>query len=275
MNEDRIIELALKSLIQEVSLYPKPGLVDPVDSGAHDDMDYYTFIDSCFALLPGFRNYYRTGFNHTGTLKELFNKIRLVGMENEKSMFSATENINTHKGANFLYGIVISAFAYLDNPSLEELRSAIKEMTQGLVDTELTSLTKYSTHGELVYKNHGFTGIRGEAEAGIPLVFDTALPIINKHSDYHYSLKLALLELIKLNNDSNILKRGGIEGLIYAKNIAGEPYEDINEHLIKMNVSFIQRNLSPGGTADLLALSIFLKMLEEEQMISNNNQHVL
>lgn len=273
MTEDQIIELALKSLIQEVSLYPKPGLVDPVDCGAHIDMDYYTFIDSCFALLPGFRNYYRTGAQHKGTLKELFEKIRIVGLENEKLMFKATKNINTHKGANFLYGVVISAWAYSVNPNLEDLRSTIKEMTEGLVESELESLKDFSTHGEVVYKNYGFTGIRGEVEKGIPLVFETVLPILNNHEDYHLSLKMALLELIKLNNDSNILKRGGIEGLEFAKRLANQPYENLDRHLIMMNESFIQKNLSPGGTADLLALSIFINMLIMSQSDQNEENN--
>lgn len=263
MNENIIVELALKSLIQEVSLYPKPGLVDPVDSGSHKDMDYYTFIDSCFSLLPGFRNYYTTGLNHKGSLKELFDKIRVVGIENEKAMFSATKNVNTHKGANFLYGIVISAIAHLNNPSLSQLRNAIKEMTKGLVFSELGSLKVFNTHGEKVFEQFGYSGIRGEVENGIPLVFEVALPIIIKSKDYHLGLKLALIQLIKLNNDSNMLKRGGINGLNYGKQLASQIYTDVNEHLIMMNEAFIKLNLSPGGSADLLSLAIFLKMYQE------------
>lgn len=268
MNEDLMIELAIKSLIQEVSLYPKPGLVDPVDCGSHDDMDYYTFIDSCFALVPGFRNYYRTGLVHKGSARDLFDKIRRVGMANEDSMFLATANINTHKGANFLYGVVISAIAYANKPTLDELRAVIQEMTKGIVEEELASLTEFRTHGEKVYREYGFTGIRGEVEEGLPLVFEVALAIISQRKDYHSNLKKALLELIKLNNDSNMLKRGGIEGLNYGKELANQPYDNIDEHLLMMNEEFVQRNLNPGGTADLLALTIFLKMYEEERLKS-------
>lgn len=264
MNEDLIVELAIKSLIQEVSLHPKPGLVDPIDCGAHDDMDYYTFIDSCFALSPGFRNYYRTGCAHQGSPRALFDKIRSVGLANEESMFSATGNINTHKGANFLYGVAIAAIAYLGEPTLDELRAVIKEMTAGIVEEELASLTTFHTHGEKVYEEFGYTGIRGEVEEGLPLIFETALPIISEENDYQHNLKRALLELIKLNNDSNMLKRGGIEGLNYGKELAQQPYEDIDEHIRMMNEGFIRKNLNPGGTADLLALAIFLNMYQNE-----------
>lgn len=264
MNEDLIVELAIKSLIQEVSLHPKPGLVDPLDCGAHDDMDYYTFLDSCFALAPGFRNYYRTGQAHQGSPRALFDKIRSVGLKNEESMFAATANINTHKGANFLYGVAIAAIAYLKIPTLDELRLVIKEMTAGIVEEELASLTAFKTHGEKVYQEFGYTGIRGEVEAGLPLVFDVALPIIREGNNYQESLKRALVELIKVNNDSNMLKRGGIEGLNYGKKLAQKTYVNIDDHLSMMNDEFIQKNLNPGGTADLLALAIFMKMYDEE-----------
>ena len=264
INEELIIELAVKSLIQEVSLYPKPGLVDPVDVGSHDDMDYYTFIDSSFALIPGFRKYYQTGQKHEGSPRELFDRIRKVGMKNEELMFLATGNINTHKGANFLYGVVISAIAYLGSPSLEELRRVIQNMTVGIVEEELASLKEFKTHGEKVFDQYGFTGIRGQVEDGLPLIFEVALPIIKENKDYPMQLKKALLELIRWNNDSNMLKRGGIEGLNYGKDLAKQEYQDIDQHLLLMNQQFVKRNLNPGGTADLLALTIFLKMYEEK-----------
>ncbi len=50
-----ISQLALKALLYEVSLSPKPGLVDRFDNGAHDDMSFMTFIDSMIALSPFFR----------------------------------------------------------------------------------------------------------------------------------------------------------------------------------------------------------------------------
>lgn len=263
MQSSLLVDLAIKSLIYEVSMHPKPGLVDPIDSGSHKDMDYYTFIDSCFALRDGFTNYFTCGREHDGNLKELFDKIRLVGMDNERAMFEATVNINTHKGANFLYGIVIAAIAYLDYPSLEKLQEAIKEMTKGLVFRELTSLKEYHTHGEKVYRDYGMDGIRGEVERGVPNVFDVALPILKEDSDLEHSMKLALIKLIAINDDSNMLKRGGIEGLEFGKSLAKQSYTDLDDHLKMMNEKFIKRNLSPGGSADLLALSIFLKMYDE------------
>lgn len=261
--DNKLVDLAIKSLVYEVSLFPKPGLVDPLDNGSHSDMDFYTFVDSCFSLREGFCNYYECGRTHKGSLKELFDQIRYIGVCNEASMFEATSNINTHKGSNFLYGVVISAIAYLGTPTLDELQGAIKEMTDGLVDSELACLTEFKTHGEKVYRDFGFEGIRGEVERGIPSAFNIALPILNSTDDFELAMKLALIKLIETNNDSNMLKRGGIEGLSYGKEIATLNYQDIDEHLNQMNLEFVKRNLSPGGSADLLALSIFLKFYSD------------
>ena len=261
--KNKILDLALKSLVLEVSLYPKPGLVDPLDSGSHSDMDYFLFLESCFALSQGFEKYLEDGENHTGSSRELFDKIRHTGMLIEHDMYAATDNVNTHKGANFLYGVVLSAIAFLDYPSLDVLQEEIKKMTEGLVFEELGSLKEYKTHGEKVFNEFGFTGIRGEVEEGLPLVFNHALPTLKSTNNREEGMKLALLELIKHNNDSNMLKRGGFEGLTLGKDLALKPYKDLDKHLLEMNDIFKEYNLSPGGTADLLALSVFLQDYEQ------------
>ena len=265
MNRKTIVDMAIKSLIHEVSLYPKPGLVDPIDPGSHDDMDYYTFLDSCFALTDGFYNYFDTGIAHQDDLPSLFSKIRIVGMKNEQAMFTATQAVNTHKGANFMFGILISLIAHLDFPDLSTLHNSIKLMTAGLVKNELESLSEFKTHGEIMYARYRHTGIRGEVEAGIPHAFSLALPIIQKNSDYQLGLKKALLALLASNDDSNMLKRGGMEGLKYGQMLAQEPYQNIDEYLLFMNTQFKKKNLSPGGSADLLAVAIFLNFYEQER----------
>ncbi len=266
MSQDQLVALALKALIQEVTLTPKPGLVDPYHPGSHTDMDAFTFIDSCFALVPGFHVYYEIGAQHHGTLPELFASIRQAGINNEAKMFTATANVNTHKGANFMFGILIAAIAYLDYPDLETLQTSIQTMTTGLVQAELGSLTHFQTHGEKMYEQYGFTGIRGEVEAGIPHAFNLALPILQDDSvPYDHRLKLALLQLIATNDDANMVKRGGILGLDYGKSLAAMDYHDLDYHLSYMNRMFVQRNLSPGGSADLLAISIFLYLYDKEQ----------
>lgn len=262
---EKIVSCATKALVVEVSLYPKPGLVDPVDSGSHQDMDYITFMESCFALTPGFKTYIQTGIEHKGSLKELFNLIREIGMENEKRMFSATSNVNTHKGANFMFGIILAAIGYSNCPTLDILQENIKTMTSGLVENELKNLEKYQTHGEKMYELYGYTGIRGEVEQGIPHAFEIGYPILMcQEYSFDIRLKNALLAIMATNDDANMLKRGGYDGLQAGKAWATKSYDNVNQHLSDMNRRFIKDNLSPGGSADLLAVSIFLYYYQKE-----------
>ncbi|HEL0505729.1 TPA: triphosphoribosyl-dephospho-CoA synthase, partial [Streptococcus equi subsp. zooepidemicus] len=107
---DDISRLALKALLYEVSLSPKPGLVDQLDNGAHDDMSFLTFVDSALALAPFFKTYLDIGFYHA---KEdpglIFERLRVSGIEAEQAMFSATKGVNTHKGVNFSLALLLGA----------------------------------------------------------------------------------------------------------------------------------------------------------------------
>lgn len=48
---DRISQAALRALMTEVCITPKPGLVDRNNSGSHRDMDIFSFIDSGASLV--------------------------------------------------------------------------------------------------------------------------------------------------------------------------------------------------------------------------------
>lgn len=257
--ETRVAELALQALIHEVSLSPKPGLVCPNCSGSHQDMNYSTFLQSAFALYPGFIEYYSIGKNHHGSLPDLLTKIRQPGIRNEERMFSATQGINTHKGANFIFGILLALIGNKNNPSIDELPHLIREMTFGLVSRELQPIDTPTTHGELQFLKHQARGIRGEVEDGLPHVFEIALPILlNSTQSFDTSCKLALNALIATNHDSNMIRRGGLEGLEYGKSLSNQQFDNIDDHFRTLNVLFMERNLSPGGSADLLATAIFL-----------------
>jgi len=279
---------AEEAILSEVILSPKPGLVDSLDAGAHKDMDIYTFLLSATSLYDGFYDFTKAGLLHEGTKQELFIKIRPIGMDIEKRMFEATENINTHKGIIFSMGIVLSAVGYyLKDKSEEEIEhfnstdtdavfELIKEMTEGLVSKDFKNLPqkiKY-TNGEILFLKHGFTGIRGEAEEGYPVVRLEALPKLRALKNEPYSFEEKLLEilllLMSITEDSNVVSRGGVESLSYVKSEAksflekgGIKNPDSREILNEMNEDFIVRNISPGGSADLLSIAIFFGKLEK------------
>lgn len=283
----KFAEYAQRAILYEAVLTPKPGLVDAVNTGSHHDMDIFTFIDSSSNLFKGFYLYAKAGLECKGSEKELFSAIRKIGIQVEMDMFKATKNINTHKGINFSMGIVLAAVGYylrdkdideniiLAPSDTDEILNTVRVMTEGLVKSDFENIKKKEklTHGEKLYVEKGFSGIRGEAERGFPTVEKTSLPRLREigHSDMSMEQKLldVLFHLMSISDDSNIVNRGGLEGLEFVKAASKEfletgiIYEDgYREKIREMNNLFVEKNISPGGSADLLSITIFFGMLE-------------
>nr|WP_235804467.1 triphosphoribosyl-dephospho-CoA synthase CitG [Loigolactobacillus coryniformis] len=269
---------ALKSLLYEVSVTPKPGLVDPSSHGAHPDMTVFTFIDSSLSLEQYFYECAAAGFNFTGTdLTQLFRKLRPLGIQAEKEMFLATKNINTHKGAIFSVGIAVAAVGYLEqtNKALDAflIRTTIRDMLVDLISTDFNNLTDKAenelTAGERHFLKYGKSGIRGEAQAGFPVVFEHALPFFKASSGPINERLLDTLMIIARNSeDSNLIKRAGNlaildwlhEQIDCFFDLGGSQTSAGKAFLRQLDVIFSEKQLSLGGSADLLILTVFLSL---------------
>lgn len=278
INKNNIIsklsELALKSILYEVSLTPKPGLVDFANSGSHTDMNYYTFLESSSAISQFFKKFAELGYLYRNNLSRALSEIRLIGLQTEAEMFKATKGVNTQKGIIFLIGISLFSASYVFSTekgfnNLSFIKT-VKSICSGLVNRELLNMTEYKTHGEICYKNFGLkgAGVRLEVEKGFPTVFNFALPVLEKYfisnnkKDIDFALKKTLLVIISKNNDSNILYRKGEHVLEKLKRLATDAFE--NFEFYKDLINFCKKeNVSPGGSADLLAVSIFIKFVKE------------
>ncbi|GGC86030.1 triphosphoribosyl-dephospho-CoA synthase CitG [Enterococcus wangshanyuanii] len=281
----KISNFALQSLLFEAALYPKPGLVDPISSGAHNDMDYGTFLDSSQALAPFFTDYLELGLAHQGTPEALFQKVRSTGQLAEQEMLKKTKGINTHKGANFSFALILASIGnMLQNEQLSlpfseaDTRAVFdytKQMTSELIARDFSNLTKKKqlTNGEKLYLDHGFTGIRGEAAAGYPSLQETALPFLRQRRspNERKNFLLLLLSLMATVEDSNLINRGGIGAWQQVQKMAAQQTQSLSEDpsidelerkLVAFDRALIQDYLSPGGSADLLALSYFFSQLE-------------
>lgn len=280
----QIAQLASKALLYEVALTPKPGLVDRANNGSHNDMNYYTFLDSIVALTPYFQEYVDLGYHHEGTLDDLFDYCRVIGIQAEQDMLAATQDVNTHKGANFSFGVILTATGYFlkNNPRLpleaidvETILVIVQKMTENLIKQDFAKIhlkTKLS-NGERLYLEKGMTGIRGEAANGYPAVHHLLLPFLRKYRDSHEKDEVVLLRslvlLMSQIEDGNILHRGGYEQWLLVKKEMQELHEanlnqvDFIEDLTAYDHEMIERHLSPGGAADLLAIGIYFAFLEE------------
>lgn len=251
-------ERAMKT---EVELTPKPGLVDSVNSGAHHDMDINTFYASIKAIKP-----YISEFLEAQLLN--FKTLRLIGVACEKAMFEATKGVNTHKGMVFCLALSCGALASLKTKqepfTCKNIQEEIVKLCEGLVEKDLLLAHPTSAGARFFYET-GSLGIRGVAQSGFALVFEGSLPFFESQKALfgeEVALKITLLWLMAQVDDSTLWSRGGIEGLTYAKTTAAEILlhvkhspEKLDAHLQAFDEDLMRRHLSPGGSADLLALT--------------------
>lgn len=262
-------EAANLAIWQELVTTPKPGLVDYNNSGSHKDMDKKTFHKSRDAIWSYFEACIIAGLK-PGDPKELFRQLRVMGMEAEKKMLEATGGVNTHKGAIFSMGIAAAAAARcFPKTDPETVLGYCAEMTRGLVEQDFGKITQPRTVGEKLYIDHGITGIRGQAEQGFPAVLHTGYPVLKEGLRRGLRLNDAgcatLLHLLSVTDDTNLINRSDlrtlreIQGRLQAL-LADDPYPDLSV-IEELDREFIAKNLSPGGSADLLALTYFLHFL--------------
>ena len=269
---DKIACTAVKALLYEVSVTPKPGLVDRHCSGAHKDMDFFTFIDSAAAISPYFKQCADLGVGG-GSAQEVFKNLRMPGQFAEIDMLTATNGVNTHKGAIFSLGIICGACGYLyglERPiTAENILDTASQMAKVSVKDFEQLLDKTpKTFGEKIFLQQNITGVRGEASAGFPSVKNIGYPAFLNCLHQGYSLNdsgaIALLNMICYTQDTNIIKRAGVEKLaIIQEEIKKEidKNKNIMSYLSSLNQYFITENISPGGCADLLSVIFMLYFL--------------
>ena len=286
---EELAELACAALRTELDATPKPGLVDRYNNGSHKDMNYSTFCRSIEALRPYFASAARLGAGSAAEGasvpgSEVFEKLRGLGKTAEQWMFAATGGVNTHKGAIFAMGLAVCAAARVlsgmlfprtaDGKAPLSLTDAILDecarLTKGLCARDFDSVTPENaeTVGEKLYVRFGITGARGQAEGGFPAVREAGLPYYRKAlsggAGKNDAACGALLAIMCHTADTNLIKRGGIEKAKQVTDRIRSMPERIptEKELLLLDCDFIFEHLSPGGSADLLALTIFLHDLD-------------
>lgn len=233
--------LAAKALTEEVRLTPKPGLVDERNNGAHNDMDLPLFLRSIDALTPYFRQI--TALSLSGADAAA---LQAAGLEAEAAMFRTAGGVNTHKGALYSFTLLLSALGR----SLTEGGDPFH--TAAAIAAALPPAS--GTHGSAVRAQCG--GVRQEAISGFPTA---------RHMRELLSRSGALAALtwsMSRLDDSTLVYRGGPEGLRYVRQAASAllalPENALAPALEALDDDLIARHLSPGGSADLLSLALFL-----------------
>ena len=250
----------------EVQTWPKPGLVSHVDNGSHTDMDAMTFYRSAAALAPFFSE-----LADAGAQSATMSVLRKIGLRAERAMLMATGGINTHRGAIFGLGLLCAAAGW--RRSHADARSLGEIVTRQWGEDILGGPRLTTSHGEAAHRRYGAGGARREAADGFPSVYTIALPALDHagaivHNDAQAARVQACFALIAVLEDTNLLHRGGREGLRFAQQAAGDFLRQGGVGQVQWRRSaeavhraFVKRRLSPGGAADLLAMGLFVNAL--------------
>lgn len=249
-----VADLAERALRLELDTTPKPGLVDRQDNGAHKDMDYALMSKSISALRP-----YLTRLAVESAKDIDPAKIKEIGIEAEKAMLKATGGVNTHKGALFCIGLSVAAASCLACSTRAVEAYSFKELVSRAA-SEIPSAR--GTHGAEAKRSFKAVGALENARAAYPELFTDWLPYYRSLEGDPFRCHKTLLHIMTTLDDTNILHRRGAEGLAHAEAEAARLLEDFSESgLSSLNKDFIRENISPGGSADMLSLTIFIESI--------------
>ncbi|UOR13578.1 triphosphoribosyl-dephospho-CoA synthase [Halobacillus amylolyticus] len=265
---------AVQALIAEAELAPKPGLVDPEDTGSHADMTFDLLVASAVSLRETFGQIAKASYFREPD-QQLREEIAAIGRQGEKKMMHVTGGINTHKGAIWVLGLLTSGAAL--NQSGQDVKRMIQTASEIACYPDRFT-PNLPTHGSSVFARFGVKGARGEAESGFPHLTKVALPKLVEARRNGLSESLVRLEtlvaLIAHLDDTCILHRGGLAALQMAKQKANDVLESggvsATEGWIKLeelNQSLLEHNASPGGSADLLAATLFLDQIQSVRYV--------
>jgi triphosphoribosyl-dephospho-CoA synthase len=263
---DRIGALAAECLRLEVNTHPKPGLVSHVDAGAHRDMDAQLLYRSADTLAPFIAQLAAAGRVGAG-----LGRLRQIGIAAERAMLAATDGVNTHRGAIFGLGLMAAAAGFRDANGMSGPLGPIVARRWGRSIASIPAVP--DSHGAAAARHYGAGGARKEAALGFPSVYGVAIPALAvglrlARGDAQAARVHACLALIATVGDTNLLHRGGLDGLAFAQRTAGTflaaggvGQAGWRRKALRIHRMFVARNLSPGGCADLLAIALFAQAL--------------
>lgn len=264
---DRLADLAVDALIDEADLSPKPALVDRRGNGAHTDLHLGLMHASALALWPAFKEMAEAALEIGEVGVPLREAIGRIGREGEQAMLATTNGVNTHRGAIWALGLLVTAAA-LQPKSVALCAARLALLDDRYAPTPLS-------HGAQVAQRYGARGAREEAQLGFPSVLQRGLPQLHKsrangHGEQNARLD-ALLAIMTELADTCVLYRAGEPGLQAMQagaqavlDAGGSASLSGRRRLHELDQQLIALNASPGGAADLLAATLLLDRIERD-----------
>ncbi|MFJ5382490.1 triphosphoribosyl-dephospho-CoA synthase [Cupriavidus sp. CER94] len=266
--------LAVAVLVDEARLAPKPGLVDARGNGTHADMSLTLMIASAHSLGDSFSAMAVAGQQARRIDVALRERLGALGREAETAMLRATGGVNTHRGAIWALGLLAGAAGWLGKTrgalpnakAIAQMAAVIARMP----DRHRPAHT--GNKGELARAAYGVGGAREQAEAGFPHVMGIGLPMLREaraRGDAEPTAQVnALLAIMARLDDTCVLARAGRAGLADVQagadavlDAGGIGTLAGRRRLHDLEATMHARRASPGGSADLLAATLFLDRL--------------
>ena len=251
--------LAERALMRELDTPMKPGLVGPDSTGAHRDMNYAIMRKGIAAIRPFFPR-----MAMAGTPEEL----RQLGIDAEKAMLAATGGVNTHRGAIFALGLALSAAGKLSARRMENadnerfMKNCLVDFSQSICRKSLNESELHSTapsHGAKAVREFGVKGARDLACEGYKPLFEDWLPYFRSVKAGDYGLQKTLLRIMATLDDTCVIHRVGYDRAMEVKDEAKALSGRFDMDKLKaMCERYAAEGVSPGGAADMLALTIFI-----------------
>ncbi|WP_411960205.1 triphosphoribosyl-dephospho-CoA synthase [Pseudomonas mandelii] len=267
---ERLADLAVDALIDEADLSPKPALVDRRGNGAHTDLHLGLMHASALSLWPAFREMAQAAVESGEVGVPLREAVGRIGREGEQAMLATTAGVNTHRGAIWALGLLVTACA-LEPESSAAGPIALRAARLALIDDRYAP--RPLSHGAQVAQRYGARGAREEAQLGFPSVLQRALPQLKRsralgHGEQNARLD-ALLAIMTNLADTCVLYRAGEHGL-QTMQLGAQAVLDAGgsaslagrRRLHELDEQLIALNASPGGAADLLAACLFIDRIE-------------
>jgi triphosphoribosyl-dephospho-CoA synthase len=261
-----IAKSAMQSVLAEMQLHPKPGLVTPRSNGCHRDMDANLLDRSARSLYSGFFECAVAGAHDAN-----FGELRQIGLAAEKRMLSTTGGVNTHRGALFSLGLLAAAAGFRSSNRKPTLGDIVRIKWGAAIEKARNDTA--AGKGARAALAAGMPDARTEAGLGFPSVYSVGLPELRKALAEGISWSEALLQvffrLLSVCSDTNLLHRGGVGALRMAQRCArdflnqgGVREQTWARRADRIGDLFLQHRWSPGGTADLLASTLLVHCLE-------------
>lgn len=277
--QERLAQLAVDALIAEADLTPKPALVDGRGPGAHKDLTLDLLLRSANALQPCFQQIAAAASNAEPS-QELRERLASIGRRGEETMYAATGGSNAHRGAIWALGLLVAGAAICGKRDAWTIAKIAGEIARYPDSWYLPGVT----NGASVTAKFGVPGARGEAYAAFPHVIKIGLPMLQearRRGIPEQSARLdTLLAIMAELDDTCLLHRAGMTGLMLAKGGArlvlasgGMSTPEGWEAFRNLDEVLLEQNASPGGSADLLAATLFLdSLIEPEAMFFDSTE---